>query len=103
VSEDNKIFPLGSYFFDTENRCLIFKEKTTQLSRREAQILYVLYENRGKVVKRSILLQQFWGSEDDPYHTRSLDVFITKLRSCLKDDKSIKISTLRGEGLRMDF
>jgi len=103
VTEGNKIFPLGAYLFDTENRCLNLRGKITPLSRREAQILFVLYENRGKVVKRSVLLQQFWGSEDDPYHTRSLDVFITKLRNYLKDDKSIKISTLRSEGLRMDF
>jgi len=103
VPEDKKLLSLGSFVFDTENRCLKREKTTIQLSKREGQILFLLLNNKGNLVKRSVILKQFWGSEDDPYHTRSLDVFITKLRNYLKDDKSIKINTLRSEGFRLEF
>ena len=102
MKKENNKCPLGSYLFDIENRRLIHKQKNIHLSKREAQILFMLYSNRGKVVLRSAILKQFWGAENDPFHSRSLDVFITKLRNYLKDDKSVIISTLRGEGLRLD-
>ena len=88
VIEENKSFQIGAYMFDIENRCLIHKGTSTTLSKREAQILYMLYKNKGKVVKRSVILKQFWGEEDDPFHSRSLDVFITRLRHFLKNEYS---------------
>jgi len=103
MTEENKLIPLSSYLFDTENRCLKYEDTIVPLSKRETQILYMLYINKGKLVKRSVILQEFWGSEDDFFHSRSLDVFITKLRKLLKDDQSIKITTIRSEGLKLVF
>ena len=103
ITEENKLLQFGSFTFDSGNRCLKHNDMTISLSKREAQILYLLLNNKGKLVKRSVILRQFWGSDDDPYHTRSLDVFITKLRNYLKDDKSVKIYTLRSEGFKLEF
>jgi DNA-binding response OmpR family regulator len=99
VEEADKLFPIGAYVFDFENRCLKYNEKIKVLSRREALILKMLYDSEGKLVKRSVFLKAFWGVEKDFFHSRSLDVFINNLRKYLKDDKSVKIETLRGEGL----
>jgi len=101
LTEDTKIFSLGSFLFDIENRFLKYKEKVTSLSKRETHILYMLYKSKGKVVLRKDILSEFWGSEDDPFHARSLDVFITKLRKYLHDDSSVDIITIRGEGLKL--
>jgi len=103
VAEEKKIIPLGSYLLDTEKRNLTRGQKIISLSKREAQILYMLYKSKGKLVQRSDILKEFWGSEDDFFHSRSLDVFINRLRKYLKEDKSIKISTVRSDGLILEF
>ena len=101
VADENQILPLGRYEFDLRNYCLIYDNKTISLSKRSALILYMLYRSRGKMVKRKEILKEFWGSEDDFFHSRSLDVFINKLRKHLNKDKSISITTLRSEGLTL--
>jgi len=103
VAEEKKIVSLGSYVLDTEKRSLTRGQKTAFLSKRESQILYMLYRSKGKLVHRSDILKEFWGSEDDFFQSRSLDVFINRLRNYLKDDKSIKISTVRSDGLILEF
>jgi len=101
LTEETKIFSLGSYLFDIENRYLKFKDNITSLSKRETLILLMLFKSKGKLVQRKEILSEFWGSDDDPYHARSLDVFIAKLRKYLHDDSSVDIITLRGEGLKL--
>ena len=98
--EENKIYTLGSFLFDPQNHNLKRNDKTIDLTPREAQILKVLYENKGNIVRRIDILKKFWNT-DDYYTSRSLDVFITKLRKCLKEDKSIEIVTVRKEGLKL--
>ena len=99
---EDQLFPLGDYMFDLKNHCLIYKNVKSNLTPREAQILQFLYENKGDVVKRKDILEQFWGV-DDFYTSRSLDVFISKLRKSIEKDKSVQIETLRGEGLQLIF
>ncbi|MDR0394211.1 MAG: winged helix-turn-helix domain-containing protein, partial [Tannerella sp.] len=100
--EEDKLYPLGSYLFDLKGHHLRREDKKTNLTPREAQILQLLYEDKGNVVKRKDILLQFWGT-DDFFASRSLDVFINKLRKCLDDDKSVEIITIRGEGLKLAF
>jgi len=101
MKEEVGIFQIGSYLFDIENRRLKHKQKTISLSKREVQLLYMLYKSKGKLVLRKDILMKYWGSEDDPFHSRSLDVFINKMRKYLKEDKSVSIVTLRGDGLKL--
>ena len=52
------------------------------------------------VLSRDEALLKIWG--DDSYFTsRSMDVFITKLRKHFKDDPSIKIMNVHGEGFKL--
>ena len=95
---EKTIIPLCSYLFDIENRSLNHKNKNISLSKREAQILYMLYRYKDRLVKRNEILKEFWGAENDYYQSRCLDVFINKLRRCLKEDSSIELITIRGEG-----
>ena len=100
--EENKLYPLGSYTFDLKNHCLIHEGNKKNLTPLEAQILQLLYEGKGNLVKRKDILEQFWGV-DEFYTSRSLDVFVTKLRKTLSKDKSVEIVTVRGEGLKLTF
>ncbi|MFA0961266.1 winged helix-turn-helix domain-containing protein [Roseivirga sp. BDSF3-8] len=70
------------------------------LTQREADLLRVLCENKGQVVKRDTLMKAVWG-EDDYFVGRSMDVFISRLRKYLKDEPSIEIVNVYGVGFRL--
>ena len=101
LTEETKNFTIGSYVFDVENRSLKHENNTVSLSKRETQLLYMLFKSKGKLVLRKDILMKFWGSEDDPFHARSLDVFVARLRKFLQDDTSVNIVTIRGDGLKL--
>ncbi|WP_291530720.1 response regulator transcription factor [Bacteroides sp. UBA939] len=71
-----------------------------ELSHREAQILKRLCENRNQVVNTRNILLDLWG-DDTFFNSRSLHVFITKLRHKLSKDKRIRIVNVRGIGYKL--
>ena len=97
---DKGLIPIGRCLLHVETRTLKTKSKDYILTEMETKILMVLYERRGELVKREELLVEVWGTNDF-FSSRSLDVFISKIRKYLEKDKSVKINTLRGEGLLM--
>ncbi|WP_373734980.1 helix-turn-helix domain-containing protein, partial [Bacteroides heparinolyticus] len=60
-----------------------------------------LAENKGEVVRREAILSRYWDTEDNFFASRSLDVFISKLRKLFEDDPQIEIKTVRGVGLML--
>jgi DNA-binding response OmpR family regulator len=98
VPPAQKIRKLGHFRFDSDLRMLQWKkEKPVSLSPREGEILALLLDNKGCVVDRTRILSEFWGGETS-YTSRSLDVFIYRLRLRLKRDPSVSILTIRGRG-----
>ena len=71
------------------------------LTYKEAELLRYFCDNPNKVLSRSDILIQVWGS-DDYYLGRSLDVFISRLRKYLSSDENIKILNLHGIGFRFN-
>ena len=63
--------------------------------------LQLLAENKNNVVRREAILSRFWNTEDDYFASRSLDVFINKLRKVLADEPKITLKTVRGIGLQL--
>ncbi len=84
---------LGRYEFDQTNQTLKFESRCQRLTLKESNILELLSNSVNNLVKREEIMINIWG-ESDYYIGRSLDVFISKLRSYLKDDTSIKITTI---------
>ena len=97
------IFEIGLFKFDAEQSTLhdSKKDKTMTLTAMETGILQLLAENKNEVVRREAILNRFWNTEDDYFASRSLDVFVTKLRKKLSTDPSIEIKTVRGVGLAL--
>jgi len=91
---------VGNYSFHPTKQLLKFKEQESTLTAREASLLQILAENANQVTDRSLILTQIWGS-DDFFNTRSMDVFITKLRKKLLEDPSIQILNIRGFGYKL--
>ncbi len=96
-------YKLGHYTLDAGHATLRNDEtnKIKTLTVREAQILQLLSENKNEPVKREAILSRFWNTEDDYFASRSLDVFITKLRKQLEDEPHANIKTIRGVGLML--
>ena len=99
---EDKILPLGLFLFDTENICLMLNDTKKSLTKKEAQILKLLYKFKGQVLPREVILNAVWG-QDDYFVGRSLDVFITKLRKYLRDDESITLSNIHGVGFKLEI
>ncbi|WP_455584283.1 response regulator transcription factor [Bacteroides sp.] len=97
------IYPIGkNYMLDAEHVTLKHISGLSHtLTARETQLLQMLCEKKGEVVKRENILEKLWGTEDDYFASRSLDVFVTKLRKRFAEDQAITIKTIKGVGLSL--
>lgn len=104
ASETETVFSIGKCFrFDAEHSVLCSEaEGEHLLTVREAQLLRLLCEQKGKVVKRDVILSRFWNTEDDYFASRSLDVFVSRLRKLLAADSNVQIRTVKGVGLMLE-
>jgi len=99
----NAVYQIGKYDFDPKSLTLTFNNsEKTELTARESQILELLAQHKGEVVKRDDILNSFWGKQDNVFASRSLDVFITKLRSYLSKDTSVAIRNVKLLGLILE-
>jgi DNA-binding response OmpR family regulator len=91
------IIPVGGYEFYPNRYELRWRDSIKKLSHREATLLSMLIENKNSTLLRKDILMKLWG-DDSFFNSRNLDVYITKLRDCLKGDKNIQIITIKGIG-----
>ena len=93
----DKIINIGNYTFDYKQRIIKLKNNSFKLSPKESELLFLLCENKNKVLNRDEALIKIW-KDNNYFTTRSMDVFITKLRKYLKEDSNIEISNIHGSG-----
>jgi DNA-binding response OmpR family regulator len=80
---------------------LICGNTKEKLTLKEAQLLKYLIINKNKILAREDILTEIWG-EDDYFLGRSMDVFISRLRKYVSEDKNIDIRTVRGTGFILE-
>ena len=100
--KEQTIYTLGIFVFDTENQTLVSKDQVKTLTKKEVQILKILYKYKNQVISREVILNSVWG-QNDYFVGRSLDVFITKLRKYLRDEPKILISNIHGVGFKFEL
>ena len=100
-SNEVPILKVGSYTLDHDNLRLSIGEDSSQMTKKEADLLKMLITNKNKIVERSTILERLWG-ENDYFMGRSMDVFISRLRKYLKADESITIENIHGVGFRLN-
>lgn len=101
-AEDEQFeFEIGSFFFNSKLRHLSVGENEPQkLSPKESKLLKMLALHKNDLMPRELALTKIW--RDDNYFTsRSMDVYIAKLRKYLKLDESVEILNIHGEGFRL--
>ena len=98
--QENREFDLGQYHFNPKLRELRIQDKKQTLSPKENELLKMLAEHLNDLLPRQQALKKIWGS-DTYFNGRSMDVYIAKLRKYLKEDASIEIVNIHGEGFRL--
>lgn len=98
--EQTNLFEIGNYLFNAVSQQLSYAGTSQELSHRESEILRRLCEHRNEVVNTQSILLELWG-DDSFFNSRSLHVFITKLRHKLSKDERIRIVNVRGIGYKL--
>ena len=94
-------FQIGNFHLNSKLRFLTFKqEEPIKLSPKENELLKMLAVHENDLMPRELALTKIW--RDDNYFTsRSMDVYIAKLRKYLKLDEDVEILNIHGEGFRL--
>ncbi len=80
---------------------LVCPDSKIKLTLKEAQLLKYFIINKNKILAREDILNEIWG-EDDYFLGRSMDVFISRLRKYVTNDKNLDIRTVRGTGFILE-
>ena len=92
---------IGDFIFNPRLRTLTYKKNTpTNLSPKENQLLLMLVETQNDLLSRNKALNEIW-NDNNYFTSRSMDVYIAKLRKYLRDDASVEIANIHGEGFRL--
>ena len=98
--EVNADFDMGKYHFNPRLRELTIDGRINVLSPKENELLKMLCEHKNDLLTREAALKKIWGS-DTYFNGRSMDVYIAKLRKYLKEDETIEIVNIHGNGFRL--
>lgn len=88
---------------DTEKGVVYKDGKEIPLSAMEYRLLLVFFNNRGKILSRSRLLEEIWDAAGDYVNDNTLTVYIKRLREKIEDHPQEPeiIRTVRGMGYRV--
>ena len=101
LANDAFEFAFNDFSFNSKLRFLKYKnEEPVKLSPKENQLLRLLVIHLNDLLPRELALNKIW--RDDNYFTsRSMDVYIAKLRKYLSVDDKVQILNIHGEGFRL--
>ena len=94
-------FKIGKFDLNSKLRFLKFNGgDPIKFSHKENELLRMLALHENDLMPRELALTKIW--RDDNYFTsRSMDVYIAKLRKYLKLDPNVEILNIHGEGFRL--
>lgn len=100
-SSSNDEFRVSDTLLKFNTLELVCGNTREKLTLKEAQLLKYFIINKNKVLAREDILTEIWG-EDDYFLGRSMDVFISRLRKYVSEDRNIDIRTVRGTGFILE-
>ncbi|MBE9602091.1 response regulator transcription factor [Pedobacter sp. MC2016-24] len=96
----DKKYTIGNYNFDGKNQLLSINDQVRTLSYRESELLRKLCEHQHEILTRKDLIDDLWEHENF-FTGRSLDVFISRIRTYLKEDPQVRIINIRKAGYQL--
>jgi DNA-binding response OmpR family regulator len=94
---------MGGYRFDKRNRQIYLNNDPLELTTLEYDLAHHFFSHLNELLSREHLLKEVWEQHPD-IDTRTVDVFVSRLRKKLKlePDNAVQLRTLRGYGYRME-
>ncbi len=94
-------FKIGRFIFKSDVQKLIRDDAEEQrLTSKESALLRELCVYKNQIMDRSEALKKIW-LDDNYFNSRSMDVYITKLRKFLKSDENLQIINVHGQGFKL--
>ena len=75
-------------------------DKDVKLSPKENELLKLLLNYKNDLMPRELALIKIW-NDDNYFTSRSMDVYIAKIRKYLQKDDRLEIENIHGEGFRL--
>ena len=94
-------FQFADFKFNSKLRTLQFQsEPSVKLSPKENELLRMLLNHLNDLMPRELALVKIW-NDDNYFTSRSMDVYIAKIRKYLSKDTRVEIENIHGEGFRL--
>ncbi len=90
--------------FDGKNLIAGYQNQSSELTRKEMDIIAYLHRHRDRIVSKKELLTEVWHYADADIETRTVDIHMLKLRKKIASliGNTPFINTIRGEGYRLE-
>lgn len=98
--DTSKSVQLGNLIYSYDENKLQTPAETIKLTTKENELMRLFVEHLNHTVNRSVALKKIW-KDDSYFNARSMDVYIAKLRKYLKQEDSLKLLTVHGEGFKL--
>jgi len=95
-------YKIGKFEFNVTEQNICLDQLCILLTIKETKLLELLVKKPNSIIKREEILKDIWG-KNDYFLGRSLDVFISRLRKHLANDKSVSLENIRGVGFRLNM
>lgn len=92
---------IGKYVFHYEQNAVYCDGFKIPLTLKESKLLYIFFTSPNIIIDRNELQKEVWENEG-VIVTRSLDMFISKLRKKLDKDPSVRIVNSHGVGYKLE-
>ncbi len=99
-NNDNSI-KIGDFEYIKNEMRLKYKTESFKLTKKENQLINYFFSNPNQLIKREELLKLIWGKVDHN-NSRSMDVYINKVRKILSCSPNISIINYHGTGFKLD-
>ena len=97
--QNNTIITIQDISFDLDKMQVSKNNKVIPLTRLEIKILYLLFTNLGRVVRRDYMIEKIWEWTGNDVNDNTVTVYLKRIREKLQTDIII---TIKGIGYRID-
>lgn len=97
--EANKRLTIGKFVMDADEHVAYNGNESIAFTMREFELVFKLLSFPKKTFTRGQLMDDFWGIDTNT-STRTVDVYMTKIRDKLADVNDFEIVTVRGLGYK---
>lgn len=97
--QNNTIITIQDISFDLDKMEVSKNNKVIPLTRLEIKILYLLFTNLGRVVRRDYMIEKIWEWTGNDVNDNTVTVYLKRIREKLQTDIII---TIKGIGYRID-